>query len=275
MQFRWLGVAGIELRSSGQALVIDPYFTRIPLRRMLEHMQPDGRLIADQIPRCDFILVTHPHYDHLLDVPEAVRNTGAMVLGSANACRLLTALGVPAKRVRQVSAGDSLALGDFRVEVLPGKHGKIPLAGLLNRRLPARLRPPLRAWDYRMDRCFSFLIHAAGCRMLVGLGEYPDEAPAADVLCVGVINSPGCYRSLLQRARPQVVVPIHWDDFFRPLSKPLRPMLTPPAWAIPPLRRVSLAGFKRMIKQMSPGTRVITPEIFRLYNCGEILSDTE
>jgi hypothetical protein len=159
-----------------------------------------------------------------------------------------------------------LALGDFRVEVLPGKHGKVPLAGLFNRRLSPRLRPPLRAWDYRMDCCFSFLVHAAGFRVLVGLGEYPEEAPPVDVLCVGVVNAPECYRLLLWRARPQIVVPIHWDDFFRPLSKPIRPMLAPPAWAIPPLRRIDLAGFEQMIRAMSPITQVIIPEIFHPFS---------
>jgi len=274
MEFRWLGVAGIELRSGGQILAIDPYFTRVPLRRMLGllgRMQSDARLVAGQVPRCDFVLVTHPHYDHLADVPEVVHNTGATALGSANACRLLAALGVPRQQVRQIRIGDSLALGDFRVEVLPGKHGNIPLAELFNRRLSPRLRSPLRIWDYRMDCCFSFLVRAAGYRVLVGLGEYPEEAPPADVLCVGVINSPECYRSLLRRARPQVVVPIHWDDFFRPLSKPIHPMLAPPAWAIPPLRRIDLAGFACMIRAMSPATQVIIPEIFHLYRFVDIV----
>jgi len=271
MEFRWLGVAGIELRLDGQILAIDPYFTRMPLRRMLGRMQSDARLVADQVTHCDFVLVTHPHYDHLADVPEVVHTTGATAFGSANACRLLAALGVPARQVRQIGVGNSLALGGFRVEVLAGKHGKIPLAGLFNRPLSPRLSPPLRAWDYRMDCCFSFLVHAARYRVLVGLGEYPAEAPAADMLCIGVINSPECYRSLLQRARPRVVVPIHWDDLFRPLSQPIRPMLAPPARTIPPLRRVDLAGFAQMIRTMSPATRVIIPEMFHPYTLVEII----
>jgi L-ascorbate metabolism protein UlaG (beta-lactamase superfamily) len=270
MELRWLGVAGIELRSGSQILAIDPYFTRIPLRRLPGRVRPDARLAAKILPHCDFVLVTHPHYDHLADVPEVVHNTGATAFGSANACRLLAALGVPAQQVRQIRAGDALALGDFRVEVLPGKHGQAPLAGLFNRRLSPRLRPPLRAWDYRMDCCFSFLVHAAGCRVLVGLGEYPEEAPAA-VLAVGVVNAPEDYRSLLRRARPQMVVPIHWDDFFRPLSKPIRPMLAPPAWTIPPLRRIDLAGFEQMIRSLSPATQVIIPEMFHPYRLVEIV----
>ncbi len=272
MELRWLGVAGVELQSDGQILAIDPYFTRMPLRRMLERMHSDERLVAAQLPRCDFVLVTHPHYDHLADVPAVVRNTGATALGSANACRLLAALSVPAQQVRHVGVGDSLALGDFKVEVLAGEHGKIPLGRLFNRSLSPHLRLPLRAWDYRMDCCFSFLVHAAGYRMLVGPGNYPAEAPAVDVLCIGVINSPESYRSLLRCARPQVVVPIHWDDLVRPLAQPVRPMLAPPDWTIPPLRRVDLAGFASMIRAMCPTTQVMIPEIFRLYSLKDMLS---
>jgi hypothetical protein len=117
-----------------------------------------------------------------------------------------------------------------------------------------------------MDSCLGFLIQAGGRRVLVGAAEYPEGATATDVLFAGVFYSRACYRSLLQRARPRVVVPIHWDDMFRPLSQPIRPMLQPPAWAIPPLQRVNLAGFSRMIEQMAPGTKVIIPELFRLYN---------
>ncbi len=45
-------------------------------------------------PRCDFVLVTHAHWDHLMDVPDVVLNTGATALGSANTCQLLALLGV-------------------------------------------------------------------------------------------------------------------------------------------------------------------------------------
>jgi hypothetical protein len=267
MEFRWLGVAGIELRGGDQILVIDPYFTRIPLWRVGSgRVRSDSRLSAEKVPRCDFILVTHSHYDHLMDAPAVLRNTGAVALGSPNTCRLLAASGIPEKQIRRIGAGDSLTLGNFQVEVLPAEHGQAPLQGLLSRPLPSRLRPPLRAWDYRMDSCLGFLIQAGGRRVLVGAAEYPKGATATDVWFAGVFYSRARYRSLLQHARPRVVVPLHWDDMFRPLSKLVRPTLKPPTWATPPLQRIDLAGFSRMIEQMAPGTKVIIPELSRLYN---------
>jgi L-ascorbate metabolism protein UlaG (beta-lactamase superfamily) len=269
MLFRWLGVGGIELRAGNQVLLIDPYVTRFPLWRMaVGRVRPNRELIAEKIPRCDFVLVTHPHVDHLLDVPDVVRNTGAVALGSANTCRLLAVLGVPAAQIREIDVGDQLTLGNLRVDVLPAGHVKFwgwrPFSGPL----PSGLRPPLRARDYRMDRCFGFLADAGGRRLL----HCPGTAVPAEVLTVKPLGTRARYESLLRTARPRIVIPVHWDDFCRPLSKPVRPILAPSGQAVPPLRRIDLARFKDVVEQIVPGTLVLIPEMFHAYDLGELAS---
>jgi L-ascorbate metabolism protein UlaG (beta-lactamase superfamily) len=270
VRFRWLGVAGIELRVDGQVLVIDPYLTRVPWWRLLfGSVRPNRGLIAGKIPRCDFVLVTHAHVDHLMDVPAVVRNTGATALGSANTCRLLAASGVPAAQVCEIGAGDALTLGGFEVEVLPAGHvtfwGWRPFSGPL----PPDLRPPLRARDYRMDGCLSFLIGAGGRRLL----HRPGPAVPAEVLTLDPLGTRSHTETLLRRVRPRVVIPVHWDDFGRPLSRPVRPMVAPTGRAIPPLRRIDLARFRRTIEEIAPETHVLLPEIFRTYDLdAQILS---
>ena len=263
MQLRWLGVGGIELRACDQVLLIDPYLTRLPLWRMaVGRVRPNRELIAARIPRCDFVLVTHPHVDHLLDVPDVLRNTGALALGSANTCRLLAARGVPAHQIREIDVGDRFMLGDFDIEVLPAGHttfwGWLPFSGPL----PPGPRPPLRARDYRMDRCFGFLVNVEGTRLL----HCPDTGAPADVLTVKPLGTRARYKALLRQTRPRVVIPVHWDDFCRPLSKPVRPTLAPSGQAIPPLKHIDLAQFVRMIEQIAPETQVLIPDMFRTYD---------
>ena len=263
--FRWLGAAGIELQSAGQVLAIDPYFTRLPFRRQLfGRVAPDGALVATHMPRCDVVLVTHAHYDHLLDVPEVARNTGARVYGSGNTCGLLRALGVPEGQIRQVGAGDALSLGAFQVQVLPAVHRRTP--GFGPGRLSSDLRPPLRARDYRMDSALSFLIAAQDVRLLTDPGGPLHVEQPVDLLLLAPHLGPGRYGPILCAAHPKTVIPSHWDDFWRPLSKPLRPMLCPPRWALPPLRRVNLAAFCKGVEQIVPGTVVFVPEVLRVYD---------
>ena len=79
ISFRWLGAAGIELETSGEVLLVDPYLTRIPLwKTLFGRIQPDMSAVQS-IEKCDYILVTHSHFDHLLDVPPIVLKTGAIV----------------------------------------------------------------------------------------------------------------------------------------------------------------------------------------------------
>jgi len=259
IQFRWLGVAGIELTAGDQVLVIDPFFSRFPFWRMWwGPVVPDHALIAARIPRCDFVLVTHPHWDHLMDVPDVARNSGATVLGSGNTCQVLALCGVPVNQIQRLETGDQVALGNFQVTVLPAEHETFLGRPLIAGPIAADRRPPLRARDYRMDVCFSFLIEVAGHRLFYGPGENPEPSRPIDVQFVGPFAPRRYYEVVLRRVRPKVIVPVHWDDFFRPLSQPIRPLFIP-------FRPTGLAQFQRLLQAISPETEVMLPELFRTY----------
>jgi L-ascorbate metabolism protein UlaG (beta-lactamase superfamily) len=262
--FRWLGVAGIELRANDEVLAIDPFFTRPPVWRVrFGRVPPNRQLVAEKIRRCDYILVTHAHWDHVMDVPDVACNTGATVLGSPNTCRLLAACGVPEEQIREIKGGDQIRLGDFKVEILPTGHMTTP--GFSPGPLGPDLQPPLRLRDYRMDSCFSFLVEVGGLRALDCSSLRPGPAPPADVLFLGLGGTRSHYQWLLRAARPRLVIPVHWDDLFRPLSKPVRPYFKPPSWGEwPPIQRMDPTRFKHMSQEMAPDVRVLVPEMFRV-----------
>ena len=84
----WLGTAGWQITDGTTVILIDPYISRIfgpqppgraPYTRAAADTRPeygwkdvatpDGAAIDAHIQRADFVLVTHTHYDHVLDVP--------------------------------------------------------------------------------------------------------------------------------------------------------------------------------------------------------------
>jgi L-ascorbate metabolism protein UlaG (beta-lactamase superfamily) len=273
---RWLGVAGVELISNNQVLVIDPYFTRFPFWKMLiGPVRPQADVITHSVQRCDHILVTHSHFDHMMDVPTLALQTGATILGSPNACQIATASGVPVGQTHRIDAGDQLSLGEFQVSVLPALHGKTSLDWLINGPIVHNLTPPLRALDYRMDECFTFLVTVAGIRLLIGGCETIQENAPADILIAGMVgltmNRYLYYKALMRRVRPKVVIPYHWDDMYRPLSKPTWPSFEMPSLSSPTLRRVDMSGFSQMIEKIAPDTQVIIPEIFHTYDISKLL----
>jgi L-ascorbate metabolism protein UlaG (beta-lactamase superfamily) len=272
LSFRWLGVAGLELQAEGRILAIDPFFSRPPFWRLwLGRVTPDAALAAEMVPHCDYVLTTHAHFDHLMDVPAVAGHSGAVAYGSANACRLLAACDVAGDQIRQIEAGDELTLGPFRVEVLDARH--LPVPGFSAGPLPSRLEPPLRLRDYRMDRCFSFRIEVGGLLLLNWHGVHPGPAPRADVLLAGPEGRRTFYEPLLAGVGPRLFIPLHWDNMFRPLTRPLRPFYEPPHLAWPPLRRTNPDCLGRMIEGIAPGTRVLVPKIFAVYDLAHTAQD--
>jgi L-ascorbate metabolism protein UlaG (beta-lactamase superfamily) len=270
IRFRWLGAAGIELVFPDLVIVIDPYFSRIPTWKLwLGRVTPDRALIADKLRRCDLLLVTHAHFDHIMDVPQIVHNTGAMAAGSANSCSLLEALGVSQSCIHEINPGDQISIDEVVIDVRKARHRRIP--GFSSGSLHEDIKPPLRASRYRMDHCYSFLISVNGTRLLTDPGDRPDDAVAADVLFVHPGKGDGYYRSLLQLVRPRITIPIHWDDFFQPLSEPLRPYWKSPALTFPPLQRIDLKEFEMTHRTLCPGARVLEPEILRSYDLGALI----
>ena len=264
--YRWLGVAGLEFTIEGFTLLVDPFFTRPGMVAVLtsRRVQPDESLSARHAPHAHAVLVTHPHYDHLMDVPAIARRTGAPVYGSAFTCQLLGLHGIPASQTRRVVVGDHFDAGPFRVEVLPALHPPLPFTRLYHATLPdyppAAVRQ-LRLSDYWMDVSYSFRIQTG--RLTVLVGNHPSPA---DLLFLAPYYAPEQLAAILRAVHPRRVVPIHWDDFTRPLSLPLRPMLVTPAQGLrpifPPLRRLDLSAFARLARSVLPRVEVETPEIF-------------
>ena len=93
----YLGVAGWRLDAGGHTLLIDPYVSRRNVGDDLETpLVPDLAAIdAHAPPRADLILVSHSHYDHLLDVPTIAARTKALVVGTASTRHVLAAAGIP------------------------------------------------------------------------------------------------------------------------------------------------------------------------------------
>jgi L-ascorbate metabolism protein UlaG (beta-lactamase superfamily) len=262
LTFRWLGCAGVELRAGGRSLAVDPFFTRLSIRQFFTGRAVSNRaLIAEKLPRCDYVLATHAHHDHIMDIPAVVQRTGAHVYGSENACLLTAAGGAPLENIHRLHFGDHLSLGPFEVDVLPAVHMDTPVDFMIKGPVSLRMKAPLRLLNFRLDEDYSFLIRVEGQRLLLGTAPL-----AADVYFPIPLNPKLDFPTQLRAVHPRLVIPIHWDDFFRPLSKPVRPSYKLPITSWPPLQRIDLVEFKHMAQESLPGVQVLIPEMFKAYS---------
>jgi L-ascorbate metabolism protein UlaG (beta-lactamase superfamily) len=184
---------------------------------------------------------------------------------------LLAAWGLPAEQVREMRAGDRLDLGHFEVEVLPARH--LPLPGFGCGPLDKPVAPPRRARDYRMDACFSFHLRVGGLSLLDWTSQRPTPAPRADLLLVKLVGSRRHFRRLLAAVRPSLVMPLHWDNPFRPVDEPAQPFLRRSRWLGPLQRQVEPQRFAPWLEVLAPGVEVLVPEMGRAYDVGALLDE--
>ncbi|MEY2493043.1 MAG: hypothetical protein QOH24_1994 [Verrucomicrobiota bacterium] len=231
LRVTYLGTNGYQFESGGHVLLVDPYFSRIELFAVLlnSRIQPDEQRIDSAMkhlaPRFDAIVVTHGHFDHLLDVPTLMRRTHTRLLGSHTAVELARYSGVPAQDCVTLSPGDKRVIGPWEIRCLAATHDTVfpigvPFSGSLK-----RASAPERASDWVCGEPLAFIITVAGQRIYLDSGGTPALLPSKNlapvdlaILGVALPDSRARFAEAVRRLRPRYVVPSHQDDFFRPLD---------------------------------------------------------
>ena len=229
VRFTFLGTAGFMVASQERTFVLDPYVSRAGLwRTAFGRLPVDEARVRQYVPVADEVLIGHSHHDHALDGPAVCKHTGARLLGSASTMNLARAYGLDAAQHVEVTAGVPVPCGAAIATPLASRHGKallgrIPLPGNID----APPTWPPRVYDLRHGPVFHWHLQLGGVRVLhVDSADFLDDQLAeADVLllcAVGRQYRQDYTRTLLQRVKPRVVIPCHWDDFTLPLEAPPR-----------------------------------------------------
>src|SRR5437016_5756139 len=184
VQVTYLGTNGYQFEFKGHALLVDPYFSRVDLLSVAlgSPIQPNASRINDGLrpltPRSDAILVTHGHFDHLLDVPAVMAKTRAHLIASASSVDLAKRAG--ASSGDAVKPGEVRRIGPWKIRVLSATHdrlfGKVPFD-----RAPSQIGlsagSPQRAGDWICGEPLAFLIEVNGQRIYIDSGGTPAQLP--------------------------------------------------------------------------------------------------
>jgi L-ascorbate metabolism protein UlaG (beta-lactamase superfamily) len=232
LSLTWFGTAGFRLAYEGTVVWIDPYVTRLSLGDLVRRkVTPASETaIARWIDRADAVLVGHTHFDHALDVPAIARRTGSKVYGSTSLQRLMSLYGL-ADRAVVVEPLRRYEVGPFRVHFVPSLHSKlqlglgIPYAGELTCDHVDELTPQAfkcgQVWGIAIEVAGMTLYHQGSCDLI----EDAIDVKGVDVLLAGISGrrfTPRYFERIIRSIEPRLIVPTHYDNFFRPLDAPTK-----------------------------------------------------
>jgi L-ascorbate metabolism protein UlaG (beta-lactamase superfamily) len=242
LELEWLGTAGFRLSYQGQHVLIDPYRTRLSLRALLR-----GRAVASDarclttLPDPLAILVGHTHFDHALDVPALAARAGCPVYGSSSLAQLMKISGCAHLAV-SVEPHRRYEVGPFEITFVPSRHSRLA-AGLWtpsDGEFTCEHTDELTPSAYRCGQVWGIHVAVAGVRFYhQGSCDLIDDEirdRGVDYLLAGIAGrrfTARYWERLLSRLEPRVVVPHHFDDFFRPVDAPFAYSLNVNLGALP------------------------------------------
>lgn len=235
----WLGVSTLLIDDGSSALMTDGFFSRPSLARVgLGKVAPsaarvDGCLARVGVKRLAAVVPVHTHFDHALDSALVADRTGARLVGGESAANVGRGYGLDEDRLVVVDSAAPIRLGNFDITLVKSRHSPPD-------RFPGTIDqpvvPPVKAAAYRCGEAWTTLIHhrPSGRRVLIqgsaGFVKGSLSGQRAEVVYLGVgqlgVQSRAYiaeyWTETVRAVGARRVVLIHWDDFFRPLSKPLR-----------------------------------------------------
>lgn len=243
MKVTYFGTTTLLFDDGQDQLLFDCHFTRPSLFKYIfgsagtDTAMAETLLKTHRVDRLRAIFVSHTHHDHVMDVPYVAKRCKAGVYGSSSAMNVCRGGGVPEGLLTQFQPGETYRVGTWCVTVLPSLHSKPTIINNdLGQTIDEPLQQPARLRDYKEGGSYDFSLQHQDKRVLIRPSfnyiEGQLDGLRADVLFLGIAGlakadektERAFFAETVEKVRPSLVIPLHWDNFFLPLNRPTRGM---------------------------------------------------
>lgn len=242
----FFGTSTVLFDDGETQILMDGFFTRpSAIDVALRKVSSDSALVHSvieqyKINRLQAVFVCHSHYDHVMDAPTVAKITGATLYGSSSTLNVGTGAGLAMEKMKLYEPNTKLHIGKFTVTVIPSKHTPpVTMLGKTNATDPAHpnidspLHQPAAIEDFIEGGTYDFYIQHGGHSVLVKASTnyipHQFDTLPADVFFLGTALlskqsnkfRENYYRYTVTSSKATTIIPIHWDNFTKPLTQPL------------------------------------------------------
>jgi L-ascorbate metabolism protein UlaG (beta-lactamase superfamily) len=231
---RFFGTSTIFISDGHNSIMIDGFFTRRGFFSSFIHQMKSDEVIINttlseaNIEDIDLVLVSHSHYDHALDSAYVADTKKATLMGSSTTLSIS-----PTANKKLIDVNKKETVGDFEVTFYETNHGyKSSLIHFFESTI---------LWATGGNRfknhaeVYTFSIKHPQANILIipssdftAINNKPIEVNSDIVfLGVGLLSNKSedeiadYWQKAVINTKAKWVIPIHWDDFSRPLRKDL------------------------------------------------------
>jgi L-ascorbate metabolism protein UlaG (beta-lactamase superfamily) len=280
LRFTHFGAAGWSITDGETVILLDPYLSRVrfqgrrygpndateiphdprPVIKINEPAASDPETINRHVPKADYIIVSHSHFNHAMDVAYIAKKTGAVVIGTESTCNIAHSGGVPDEQIHAVKGGEDFEYGTFSLRVLPSLHSALSCKLYKDFGTVQVRSGTMCLDDYVEGGTLAYYIRIGGRNLLLfGSMNYierevdglrPDVVFVASAAPRLEIHD---YTGRLMRCLggPRHVVATHWDDQGLPFGAPQDKAFR------------AAEGFVQEVKAVSPHSNVFVPLHFQ------------
>ena len=262
LEITFLGNTTILLSDQKRTLLIDGFLSRPGLFKvafgkiLYDKAEITRQLQKIEFEKIDSLIMTHSHYDHALDSPVIANEYSANLIGSEDVYKIAADQFGAMEHPKGECAGNKISIGPHRAPVFCGefkiwlekasRHSHLPVGmneWLLDGTIDSTVdfSRSQRVFKYKESESYNvFLEHPAiNMFFLVGHLGANSRIREADMVFVSLPilkemlkdskeekTLPSMLDSILGREAKVHLVPVHWDNFFRSLDKPLEIQFT-------------------------------------------------
>jgi L-ascorbate metabolism protein UlaG (beta-lactamase superfamily) len=241
LEFTHYGAAGWKITDGRSTVLLDPYFTRLryagkrfgllpapsapgdkrPAYSFDEIVPSDVDTIDQHITQADYILVSHAHFNHCMDVPHIAKRTGGLVLGNRSVTNIAKAYGVDGDQLLSLRGGEDYDFEHVSIRAIPSLHSALSDkryfdAGIV----PEDLQGPLPLKAFSEGGTLAYLVRFKHHEVLLfGSMNYIErevQGLAPSIILVPAARPRLQIRDYTQRLLqatqlPKTVIATHWD----------------------------------------------------------------
>ena len=240
MKVTFFGTTTLLFDDGRDQIFFDAHMTRPSLLKYICGSAPTDRAVVDEklgihhVDRLRAIFVSHSHHDHVMDAPYIAEKTDAMIYGSSSALNVARGGDIPEEKLVCFKDNETYNVGEYSIKVIPSIHSKPTILNNdLGQTIDVPLRQPAKLRSYKEGGSFDFYVEAEGKKVMIRPSfnyiKGQMDGYHADVLFLGEAGlqkadaemEKAFFEETIGKLNPRLVIPLHWDNFFSPLTKPV------------------------------------------------------